>query len=52
MVHQPLPFVMNNWFGYVERDGSFTLNRIKTDQVSISRERWVEFGAMPESLSV
>jgi len=52
VVHQPLPFVMNNRFGYVERDGSFTLNRVKTDQVSISRERWVEFGAMPESLSV
>ena len=52
LAHHPLPFALNNRFGYVESGGSFLLNRVKTDQVSISRERWAEFGAIPESVTV
>ena len=52
MLHEPLPFVMGNRFGYVEADGRFLLNRVKTGQVSISPGRWAEFDAEPESVTV
>jgi len=51
-LHGPLPFVLGNRFGYVETDGRFLLNRIKTGQVSISPGRWAEFDAEPESVTV
>jgi len=50
--HAPLHFALGNRFGYIAADGSFPLNRVKTGRVSASPERWAEFGAEPESVTV
>ena len=51
-VSDVLPFTMDRRFGYVGMDGQFLLNRERTGQVSISGERWAEFDAEPESLTL
>ena len=47
-----LPFVLDSRFGYVGMDGRFPLNRVRTGQVSISRERWAEFDGELESVAI
>jgi len=48
----PLPFALGGAFGYVGGDGRFILNRAREGLVSLSPERWAEFGAEPESVTI
>ncbi|MFP3089021.1 PQQ-like beta-propeller repeat protein [Treponema sp. TIM-1] len=47
-----IPFELGGRFGYVDSQGNFALNRIKGGYVSLSKDRWAEYQAMPESIEV
>jgi len=49
---QALPFTLDSRFGYIGMDGRFLLNRVRTGQVSISQERWAEFDAELDSVTL
>ena len=46
------PFELGGSFGYFDRDGRFSVNQAKNANVSISRERWAQYGAEPERIAV
>ena len=52
LASQALPFTLDSRFGYIGMDGRFPLNRERTGQVSISRERWAEFDGELESVTL
>jgi hypothetical protein len=47
-----LPFSLGNRFGYVDSQGHFSLNRIKTGALSLAETYWSEYEAEPEILEV
>lgn len=47
-----LAFEMGGRFGYVDRDGVFTVNRTKSGGVSLSEDYWAEYGAVPDKIDV
>lgn len=55
---QLLPFKMGDHkgghFGYVDKDGNFTINQIRREygDVSLSRDSWAEYDAIPNAIEV
>jgi hypothetical protein len=47
-----LPFQLGDRFGYVDKDGTFTINRVKKGYVSLSDDNWAEFDAVPDKIEV
>jgi hypothetical protein len=47
-----IPFQLGNYFGYVDKDGRFTINQIKKGYVSLSKQNWAEYTAIPERIIV
>jgi hypothetical protein len=47
-----IPFELAGRFGYVDFQGHFVLNRVKEGYVSLSKDRWAEYQALPESIEV
>jgi hypothetical protein len=47
-----LPFALGSRFGYVDRDGRFSVNRIKTANISLSEDRWSEYEAEPDKIEI
>jgi hypothetical protein len=46
------PFELGGRFGYVDSQGHFALNRVREGYVSISKDLWAEYQALPESIEV
>jgi hypothetical protein len=49
---EKIPFSLGNRFGYISRNGHFFINQIKKANVSLSRERWAEYEAEPDSVTI
>ncbi|MDR3161975.1 MAG: WD40 repeat domain-containing protein [Spirochaetaceae bacterium] len=47
-----LPFELGGRFGYVDPSGRFTINREKEGNISLSKDRWAEYGNQPETIEV
>ncbi|MDR0456159.1 MAG: WD40 repeat domain-containing protein [Treponema sp.] len=47
-----IPFSLGGQFGYISRDGFFSVNQVKKANVSLSPERWAEYGAEPDRITV
>jgi hypothetical protein len=47
-----LPFTLNNRFGFVNEEGRFSINRIRTGALAIAENRWAEYGTEPERIAV
>jgi hypothetical protein len=46
------PFQLGNRFGYVDREGNFTINQVRKGYVSLSRDRWAEYNPVPAAIEV
>jgi hypothetical protein len=51
-VQQKIPFSLGDRFGYVSRDGLFSVNQEKRANVWLSQERWAEYEAEPDRIAV
>ncbi|MCL2763373.1 MAG: WD40 repeat domain-containing protein [Treponema sp.] len=51
-LHNVLPFSLGNRFGYISPNGHFSLNREKKANIALSRERWAEYEAEPDSITI
>jgi hypothetical protein len=47
-----IPFNLGGQFGYISRNGFFSVNQVKKANVSLSPERWAEYEAEPERIVV
>jgi len=47
-----IPFSMDGQFGYISRNGFFSVNQVKKANISLSPERWAEYEAEPERITV
>lgn len=47
-----IPFTLGNQFGFVGWNGHFSINQTKEANVSLSPERWAEYEAEPENITV
>ncbi|MDR1218750.1 MAG: WD40 repeat domain-containing protein [Treponema sp.] len=47
-----LAFELGERFGYVDREGVFTVNRTKSGDVSLSEDYWAEHGAVSDKIEV
>ncbi|MDR0375852.1 MAG: WD40 repeat domain-containing protein [Treponema sp.] len=47
-----LAFELGERFGYVDREGVFTVNQTKSGGVSLSQDYWAEYGAIPDKIEV
>jgi hypothetical protein len=47
-----IPFELGGHFGYVDSQGRFALNRLKQGYISLSKDLWAEYQALPESIEV
>jgi hypothetical protein len=47
-----IPFELGRRFGYVDSQGYFVLNRVKGEYISLSKDLWAEYQALPESIEV
>jgi hypothetical protein len=47
-----IPFQLGNYFGYVNKDGNFTINHEKKGYASLSNQSWAEYTAIPERIIV
>jgi hypothetical protein len=47
-----LPFTLGDRFGYMDAQGRFVLNRIKSGYVSLSENYWSEYETEPEALEI
>jgi len=47
-----LPFTLGNRFGYLSDDGKFAINQIRDGYVSMSKNSWAEYEALPSSIQV
>jgi len=52
MPPQRIPFTLGSRFGYVSRDGLFSVNQVRKANVSLSRERWAEYEEEPSRIAV
>ncbi|MDR2095871.1 MAG: WD40 repeat domain-containing protein [Treponema sp.] len=48
----PVPFELGTRFGYIGADGRFLINKNKRNYVSMSPERWSEYGRIPRSIEI
>jgi hypothetical protein len=49
---EPIPFRLEKRFGYVNQDGRFSINQVLSGELSLSRDYWAEYEAIPESIDV
>jgi hypothetical protein len=47
-----LPFRLGKRFGYVDRSGRFTVNRILAEYLSISNKYWAEYTGIPGAIDI
>jgi hypothetical protein len=47
-----IPFRLGKRFGYVDQDGRFAINQVLSGQLSLSRDYWAEYEAIPQSIDV
>ncbi|MDR1108121.1 MAG: WD40 repeat domain-containing protein [Spirochaetaceae bacterium] len=47
-----IPFELGENFGYIGTEGHFVLNRVKQGYVSLAKDKWAEYQAVPESLEI
>ncbi|MDR2793380.1 MAG: WD40 repeat domain-containing protein [Treponema sp.] len=47
-----LPFQLGERFGYVDKDGNFTINQVKNGYISLSDDHWAEYEAIPDRIEV
>jgi hypothetical protein len=47
-----IPFELGGRFGYVGEEGHFILNQVKRGYVSLSKDLWAEYQALPESIDI
>ena len=47
-----IPFELGSRFGYFDPEGRFSVNQVMKSHVSLSVERWAEYDAEPESITV
>ena len=47
-----IPFNLGSYFGFADSSGNFALNRIRTDDIYLSRNMWTEYGAESENITV
>jgi hypothetical protein len=47
-----IPFQLGNRFGYVDKDGNFTVNQVKIGRVSLSESYWAEYPPAPSRIEV
>jgi len=47
-----IPFNMDGRFGYISRDGFFSVNQVRKANISLSPERWAEYEAEPDRITV
>jgi hypothetical protein len=47
-----IPFRLGKRFGYVDQDGRFGINQVLSGELSLSRDYWAEYEAIPESIDV
>jgi hypothetical protein len=47
-----LPFSLGNRFGYVDKFGQFTINKIKTGNIYLDANFWTEYGAQPSNIEI
>ncbi|MDR1058262.1 MAG: WD40 repeat domain-containing protein [Treponema sp.] len=48
----PLPFRVGNRFGYLDEDGRFSINKVRSGYISMSETSWAEYGAAPEQIEI
>ncbi|MDR2942938.1 MAG: WD40 repeat domain-containing protein [Treponema sp.] len=46
------PFTLGAHFGYVNADGHFSVNNVKTGDIYLSENLWTEYGAEPEIIEI
>jgi hypothetical protein len=49
---QLLPFTLGSHFGYVDTLGQFAINRIKTNDIYLSRNMWTEYSINPANIVI
>jgi hypothetical protein len=49
---EQIPFRLGKRFGYVDQDGRFSINQVLSGELSLSRDYWAEFDAVPKSIDV
>jgi hypothetical protein len=47
-----VPFRLGNRFGYVDPQGQFAINQVIKGAVSLSENRWAEYEAAPETITI
>jgi hypothetical protein len=47
-----IPFSLGGQFGYISRDGFFSVNQVKKANISLSAEHWAEYEAEPDRITV
>jgi len=46
------PFTLQDNFGYVDSNGRFAINKIKTDDIYLSANMWTEYGAVDTNIVI
>jgi len=49
---QLLPFTLGSSFGYIDSSGQFAINRLKKDDIYLSRNMWTEYGPEPANIAI
>jgi len=47
-----LPFILGSNYGYIDSSGQFAINRIKTNDIYLSRNMWTEYEAEPVNITI
>ena len=47
-----LPFTLGYLFGYIDTTGHFAVNKIKTNEIGLSKNMWTEYSAEPSSIEI
>jgi hypothetical protein len=49
---ETFPFTLGGRFGYVDINGRFPVNKIRTGELSLGETRWAEYTAAPERINI
>jgi hypothetical protein len=49
---QLIPFVLGDYFGYVDSTGYFVINQTSTNDIYLSENMWTEYTAEPSSIEI
>jgi hypothetical protein len=49
---QLVPFTLGSRFGYIDPSGKVAINKIKTGDIYLSKNRWTEYGAEPSEIDI